>query len=543
MSLLLRRPPGREAYPGDVFYLHSRLLERACKLSDELGGGSLTALPIIETQAGDVVGLHPDERDLDHRRPDLPRVATSSTRASARRSTSASRSRAWAATPRSKAMNKVAGRLQARPRAVPRAGGVRAVRLGARPGDAANARPRRADGRDPEPAAVRPVADGGAGGRGLRRRSTATSTRSRSPRCRASRRSCASTCAPEESILEGDPRAEAISRRARARGSNAELQELREDVQASEEDAGRGASDSMATVQDLKRRIRSIRNTRKITKAMELVASARLRRAQARIEAMRPYADRMMELMIGTARASTSLQGPAAAPAAGGGAGGDRAADRRPRPGRRVQRAGAAARLRARAAAAAARGRDVHWLVAGKKGRSTLRFRRYEIDQSWTGFSDRPAYHDAQAIAHKAPSSTRTSEVDRVVIVYNQFVSALVQRVVEQRRAADPARRCSTRDDEEDRQRRCSATSSTSRSPRRSSSGCCPVYVETELYRALLESAASEQGARMTAMRNASEERRRADRQPDAGHEPRPAGGDHAGDPRGRRRRGRADRA
>jgi F-type H+-transporting ATPase subunit alpha len=53
MSLLLRRPPGREAYPGDVFFLHSRLLERAAKLSDELGGGSLTALPIIETQAGD----------------------------------------------------------------------------------------------------------------------------------------------------------------------------------------------------------------------------------------------------------------------------------------------------------------------------------------------------------------------------------------------------------------------------------------------------------------------------------------------------------
>src|SRR6185369_6725236 len=64
----------------------------------------------------------------------------------------------------------------------------------------------------------------------------------------------------------------------------------------------------MASVQDLKRRIRSIRNTRKITKAMELVASARLRRAQARIEAMRPYADRMTELMAGTARASTLLQ-------------------------------------------------------------------------------------------------------------------------------------------------------------------------------------------------------------------------------------------
>ena len=59
MSLLLRRPPGREAFPGDVFYLHSRLLERAVKLSDELGGGSLTALPVIETQAGDVSAYIP----------------------------------------------------------------------------------------------------------------------------------------------------------------------------------------------------------------------------------------------------------------------------------------------------------------------------------------------------------------------------------------------------------------------------------------------------------------------------------------------------
>jgi F-type H+-transporting ATPase subunit alpha len=59
LSLLLRRPPGREAFPGDVFYLHSRLLERACKLSDELGGGSMTALPVIETQAGDIAAYIP----------------------------------------------------------------------------------------------------------------------------------------------------------------------------------------------------------------------------------------------------------------------------------------------------------------------------------------------------------------------------------------------------------------------------------------------------------------------------------------------------
>ena len=59
MSLLLRRPPGLEAYPGDVFYLHSRLLERAAKMSDKFGGGSLTALPIIETQGGDVSAYIP----------------------------------------------------------------------------------------------------------------------------------------------------------------------------------------------------------------------------------------------------------------------------------------------------------------------------------------------------------------------------------------------------------------------------------------------------------------------------------------------------
>ena len=72
MSLLLRRPPGREAYPGDVFYLHSRLLERAARLDDAHGGGSLTALPIIETQAGRRVRLHPHQRHLHHGRPDLP---------------------------------------------------------------------------------------------------------------------------------------------------------------------------------------------------------------------------------------------------------------------------------------------------------------------------------------------------------------------------------------------------------------------------------------------------------------------------------------
>ena len=71
VSLLLRRPPGREAYPGDVFYLHSRLLERCAKLSDDLGAGSMTGLPIVENQGKRRFGLHPDQRYFDHRRSDL----------------------------------------------------------------------------------------------------------------------------------------------------------------------------------------------------------------------------------------------------------------------------------------------------------------------------------------------------------------------------------------------------------------------------------------------------------------------------------------
>ena len=259
----------------------------------------------------------------------------------------------------------------------------------------------------------------------------------------------------------------------------------------------------MATVQDLKRRIRSIRNTRKITKAMELVASARLRRAQARIEAMRPYADRMMELMVGTARASTSLQGltllqrrdvktAAIVPLTGdrGLAGAFNA---------QVLRHAFAVDRQLRS-----EGVEVRWLVAGKKGRSTLSFRNYDLEASWTGFSDRPAYSDAQAIAHRAAELYENGEVDRVVLVYNQFVSALVQRVVEQDVLPIPEQLLERGREEEQEQAALLGDFIYEPEPEEILHRLLPVYVETEIFRALLESAASEQGARMTAMRNAS---------------------------------------
>jgi F-type H+-transporting ATPase subunit gamma len=232
------------------------------------------------------------------------------------------------------------------------------------------------------------------------------------------------------------------------------------------------------------------------------VASARLRRAQARIEAMRPYADRMMELMIGTARASTSLRGlallqrrevrtAAIVPLTGdrGLAGAFNA---------QVLRQAFAIERRLRG-----EGVEVRWLVAGKKGRSTLRFRRYELEQAWTGFSDRPSYSDAQAIANRLAELYASEEVDQVVIVYNHFVSALVQNVVEQELLPIPEQLLE-REEEGAHEAALLGDFIYEPEPEEILERLLPVYVETELYRALLESAASEQGARMTAMRNAS---------------------------------------
>jgi F-type H+-transporting ATPase subunit gamma len=145
----------------------------------------------------------------------------------------------------------------------------------------------------------------------------------------------------------------------------------------------------------------------------------------------------------------------------------------------------------------------VRWLVAGKKGRSTLRFRGYELEQAWTGFSDRPAYADAQAIANRLAELYASEEVDRVVIVYNHFVSPLVQKVVEQDVLPVPEQ-VLERGEDEARQAALLGDFIYEPEPEQILERLLPVYVETELYRALLESAASEQGARMTAMRNAS---------------------------------------
>jgi len=263
----------------------------------------------------------------------------------------------------------------------------------------------------------------------------------------------------------------------------------------------------LASTLDLKRRVRSITNTRKVTKAMELVASARLRRSQQRIESMRPYADRMLELMGGVSQAAGAVRLPllerretvtklAIVPitADRGLAGGFNA---------QVIRRSLALMREAETA-----GQEVLWFSTGRKAASTLRFRRLNVVQSWTGFSERPAYSDAQALAHAVSEAYVAGEVDKVLVVYNAFVSALVQKVTVRELLPIPQDLLEQSGADDDRSDEHAAGSTPDfiyePEPEEILARLLPVYVETELYRALLESAASEQGARMTAMRNAS---------------------------------------
>ena len=258
----------------------------------------------------------------------------------------------------------------------------------------------------------------------------------------------------------------------------------------------------MATVQDIKRRLRSVRNTRKITKAMELVAAAKLRRAETRIGALRPYAERMRELMVGTARATPArgfpllearetIQSVAILPLTG---------DRGLAGAFNAQIVRRALQLEREARA---EGADVRWVVVGKKGRSTLRFRRYAIEQAWVDFTDRPVYADAVAISKKLADLFVEREVDRVVMVYNHYVSPLTQTVSVEDILPIPR----TLLEEEEKSAYEIALEGDfiyEPEPDEILERLLPTYLETTVYRALLESTASEHGARMTAMRNAS---------------------------------------
>lgn len=256
----------------------------------------------------------------------------------------------------------------------------------------------------------------------------------------------------------------------------------------------------MATLQDIRRRIGSTQNTRKITKAMEMVSAAHLRRAQARIEALRPYAIDMVEMMLDLATYAGEpgryallrehKQEKAAALVVVTGDRGLAGAFNA----NVIRRAVEVQR------ALTARGVATRWLVSGKKGVATLRFRGYELEQTWTGNSQRPGYSDAQAIARRVIDLYTHEEVDKVHLIYNHFRSALEQRLMDV--VVLPIRR-----EEVYREGRERGPVTYLYEPGAATiyERLLPAYVEIAVYRALLESSASEQGARMTAMRNASD--------------------------------------
>jgi F-type H+-transporting ATPase subunit gamma len=265
----------------------------------------------------------------------------------------------------------------------------------------------------------------------------------------------------------------------------------------------------MATSQrDVRNRIAAVKNIQKITRAMEMVAAARLRRAEQRIEALRPYADAIRRMTREAAQAAgdvprlpilaehESVNTVALLVVAG-----DRGL------------AGAFNSNAVRAGVAAGKehtgqGRHVLYFASGRRPASSLTFRGLEVAQSFTGFTDRPAYSDARRIAERAMAAYADGEVDQVEIFYNGYVSPLTQVI--RRETLLPLQKATILDEapDEDEDRESGgprALVEYEPDPEEILKRLVPDYVEISIYRALLESTASEHGARMTAMRNASE--------------------------------------
>ncbi len=263
----------------------------------------------------------------------------------------------------------------------------------------------------------------------------------------------------------------------------------------------------MASQLDIKQRITSVTGTSKITRAMELVASAKLRRAQVRIESLRPYAEGMRRLMAVAARRSGNLSGIPLLE--------ERTETRRASIVAVTGDRGLAGafnvniirRSLQQADALIAQGFDeVVFTAVGKKGGGTLRFRGKVLDEHFQGFSSDPAFSDATIVADFVTGRFLEGEVDRVVLVYNEFKSVMEQRVTATQLLPVPRDVVDDADgDGDDDFEFSKALAEFEPEPQALLEQLLPTFVSTTIYRALLESAAAEHAARRTAMRNASD--------------------------------------
>ena len=289
LSLLLRRPPGREAYPGDVFYLHSRLLERSAKLSDALGGGSLTALPVIETKAGDISAY-------------IPTNVISITDGQVFLESDLFYSGVRPAINVGNSVSRVGGNAQITGHAL--RGRARSRRTS--PSFATSRRsppsgPNSTRSRRPSWTAATGSPKCSSSPRTLRSRSrsrcwpstpppTALSTTSRSQDVqRFETELIASLKSSHARVLRGDPLNRPAARHREARCRHRGVQEAVRPERVRRRVARRvwrGMAGGQERV--LRRRIRSVESTKKITRAMELIAASRIVRAQQAIAAARP---------------------------------------------------------------------------------------------------------------------------------------------------------------------------------------------------------------------------------------------------------------
>jgi F-type H+-transporting ATPase subunit gamma len=270
----------------------------------------------------------------------------------------------------------------------------------------------------------------------------------------------------------------------------------------------------MASQKEVKSRIASIANIQKITRAMEMVAAARLRRSEQRIEDLRPYSEGMRKL---TRIASANITGVPRIPVL---------VERE-----NVQRVGIVLVTGDRGLAGAfnsniiregmrsadrvrSEGAEPVFFVVGRKGVSALTFRKQELAGEYVGFTDRPAFSDARDIGEALTAQYVDENVDRVEMIYNRFVSPLTQHVwrqtllpLQQAQVVGEGAEAEEEVTEEPEGDQQGAKSEWDFEPEAEEllGRLIPEYVTISVYRALLESSASELGARMTAMRNAAE--------------------------------------
>jgi F-type H+-transporting ATPase subunit gamma len=270
----------------------------------------------------------------------------------------------------------------------------------------------------------------------------------------------------------------------------------------------------MASLKDIRGRIGSVKNIRKITRAMEMISAARLRKAEQRIEALRPYADALRRMTARAAQAAENIPnlpillekenvqtvGILLITGDRGLAGPFNS---------QILRAG-----NARVRELRQEGQEVLWYAVGRRGVSSLHFRGFEVGDSWTGFTDRPAFADARKVADGLVSAYVDDKVDRVEVFYNGYISPVNQEV--RHETLLPLQQADVISGDEHSDAEDSGTAEEEHIHDRALwiyepeaeeilARLVPDYVEISIYRALLESTASEHGARMSAMRNASE--------------------------------------